>query len=221
MTVGWLPEPRLDLIDLIEGEGKTVLDCGCNTGHTMEELRKRGHTVYGLDIEDNRQTALDAPFVKMDLSKPRLPFVSDDLMLPDYILFGDVLEHLADPIPALKAARSWIGHDGVIIISVPNMGWIGAVLPIANQHFPREDAGHFDRTHLRFYTLDVLLDTVREAGFQPEYYMYRQLPDTTPWPEGETGQVMFRWDNVSVLCGRELYDSLNTYQILLVAKPRS
>lgn len=223
-ATGWTYEPRLDLINLIEGEGKQVLDCGCWAGYTLAELEKRGHHPYGLDIEDNRTTAKEVEFFSVDLSNPPngFPFYENAKTLTfhsfHYILFGDVLEHLVDPLPALRAAKRWLAPGGKVIISVPNIGWIGALLQLANQHFPRDESGHFDKTHLRFYTVDTLVDTVREAGLIPEAYYYRQFPDTPPFPEGVKGKTAFQWDNVVVTCDEEQYAALNGYQILLVAR---
>lgn len=214
----WVFNPRTDMIDLIEGEGKRVLDCGCWAGYTLEALRERGHIPYGLDIEDNRHVAKDCTFWKMDLMNP-LQELMCGAVRPDCILFGDVLEHLYNPLPALTASLHWLTPGGRIIISVPNAGWIGSVVQIANQRFPRDESGHFDKTHLRFYTLDTLVDTVREAGFKPVAYYSRQLPDTPPWPEGQQEPALFQWDNLTISCTKELYTQLNTYQILLVAEP--
>lgn len=229
---GWTFEPRLDLINLIEGEGKRVLDCGCWAGYTLAELEKRGHKPYGLDIQDNRTTAKETPFYKVDLASPPVelkPNLSNkhstlDVaclpLRPNYVLFGDVLEHLVDPLPALDAAKRWLAPGGKVIISVPNMGWIGAVLQIANQHFPRDESGHFDKTHLRFYTVDILIETLNEAGFNVEKYLYRQFPDTPPFPEGTEDKTLFQWDNVIMSCDEGLYAALNAYQILMVARPK-
>lgn len=215
---GWTYDPRKDLIEFIEGEGKRVLDCGCWAGYTLQALQDRGHLAYGLDIEDNRAVAKDAPMWQMDLEMP-LTELMCGAVRPDYILFGDVLEHLENPFPALKAARRWLAPDGRIVISVPNMGWIGAVIQIANQHFPRDESGHFDKTHLRFYTLEEIVRTVQEAGFRVRQYKYRWFPGTTPWPEGAEGEQVFQWENIAIRCTRELYEQLNAYQILLEAEP--
>ena len=158
----WIFEPRTDLIGLIEGEHKRVLDCGCWAGYTMQALKEAGHEVYGLDIEDNRRVAKDCQFVRADLNEPHFRWSGSAL---DYILFGDVLEHLADPMEALEFAKRSLALGGKVLISVPNAGWIGSVLEIANQRFPRDESGHFDKTHLRFYTRETLKNTLLEAGY--------------------------------------------------------
>ena len=220
----WVYSPRHDMLDLIEGEGKHVLDCGCWAGYTLEELEKRGHIPEGLDIWDNRTVAKHVPFHYCDLETQPEYWAVKNEMPPslynkkfDYILFGDVIEHLVDHTFAFHLAKEVLNEGGKVIISVPNMGWIGAVLPIANQHFYRDESGHFDKTHLRFYTRDVLGKTLVEAGFNHVKMYSKQLPDATPWPEGATGEQQFQWDNLIVTCNRDLFEQLNTYQILAVA----
>jgi SAM-dependent methyltransferase len=216
---GWVFDARTDMIDLITEPHQCVLDCGCWAGYTMEELRNRGHTVYGLDIDDNRRMCKDATFWKMDLEKP-LPELMCGSVRPDYILFGDVIEHLADPFPALKAAHRWLAPRGKVIVSVPNAGWIGSVLEIANQRFPRDETGHFDKTHLRFYTREQIGKTLNEAGFRVIGCYSKQLPDTPPWNEAWGDEEhWFRFDNVQMACKRDLYDQLMTYQVIAVATP--
>ena len=213
----WIFEPRTDLMGLIEGEGKRILDCGCWAGYTMQALKDEGHEVYGLDIEDNRRVCKDAVLWPMNLHSPTDYLgISEtrEVMYFDYILFGDVLEHLTDPLPALKAAKRWLTGGGRVLISVPNAGWIGSVLSIANQHFPRDESGHFDKTHLRFYTREQLGKTIKEAGFNRVEFFSKQLPDATPWPEGKEGEQLFQWDNVIIKCNRDLFEQLNTYQVL-------
>lgn len=216
-ATGWTYHPRTDLLDLIEGEHKRVLDCGCWAGYTLEELRRRGHQPMGLDIQDNRKTAKDVPFFEVDLMQPDVSDW-DGLDELDYIIFGDVIEHLENPAFAFMAAKLWLAKKGRIIISVPNAGWIGSVCEIVNQNFPRDESGHFDKTHMRFYTRNVLNDTLIEAGFRPLKYYSRQLPSATVWPEGAEGTQAFQWGNVTIACDKDLFDQLNTYQILAVAE---
>ena len=183
----------------------------------MQALQDAGHTAYGLDIEDNRRVAKDCEFFKVNLDENYIEeYICGQY---DYILFGDVLEHLQDPVPALRMAIVALAPGGKVFISVPNAGWIGSALSIINQRFPRDESGHFDKTHLRFYTRETLKDTLLEAGYKHIAFYSKQLPDTPQWPEGAQGLQRFRFENVQIECDRDTYDQLNTYQILAVAWP--
>lgn len=222
---GWPSEPRYDLIDLIEGEHRTVLDVGCWHGYTMAELAVQGHEPYGIDIEDCRKVGNDLPFAKRNLEvMDKWPgFCSDGSTIAitpmafHYMLLGDVLEHLANSKPLLKYAREILSPNGRIIVSVPNLGWIGAVLPLLRGESLRADAGVFDRTHLRVYNAQTLKDEVEAAGFNVIEIGYRHFKGTEPFPpEGE--RHVFQYENLAIDCDRAMYDALNAYQILLVAE---
>lgn len=213
----WIYMPRNDLIQFIEKPNSTVLDCGCWAGYTMEALRNLGHMVYGLDIEDNRTVAKDLPFIQHDFDAPVVLGISAQFRYFDYIILGDILEHLKHPIVALIEIKARLQNSGRIIISVPNMGWIGSVLRLVNQEAIQDESGHFDRTHLRYYTLPTLIDTVKEAGLRPVAYACRQLPESPAMPEGRD-RATIKWANVAIDCDRELLDMLNCYQILMVCE---
>lgn len=211
----WPNEPRYDLIDLIEGEHRTVLDVGCWTGHTMEELNLRGHKAFGMDIADKRTVAKSLPFYKNDLDESLIgpKFLGQF----HYVLMADVLEHLKHPARVLAMLARGMQKAGRIIVSVPNIGWIGALLPIVRGESLRSDAGIFDRTHLRIYNGQTLKDEVEAAGFRVLEIAYRHFKGTDPFPsEGE--RHVFQFENVAIDCTEAMYDALCAYQILLVAE---
>ena len=214
----WRLLPRKDLIDLVKGENLTILDCGCDTGYTMQALERLGHTVTGLDIHDNRIVSKHSRFWMKDL-KGFLPFSVPGDIRPDVIVLGDVAEHLDHPGQVIEVLRGWLKREGRLILSAPNIGWIGAVLKIANQDFDRTDDGTFDRDHRQFFTMKSLIQLVESAGFHVEQSIYKQFDGTPPFPgkDGETHK--FQYGNLTIEADRSLYDALNAYQLILVAKP--
>lgn len=75
----------------------------------------------------------------------------------DYIVFADVLEHLVDPIMALKAAKTVLNPDGQILISFPNLAHNSALIGLFNNQLEWKEFGLLDHTHNTFYT---------QAGFE-------------------------------------------------------
>jgi 2-polyprenyl-3-methyl-5-hydroxy-6-metoxy-1,4-benzoquinol methylase len=135
----------------------------------------------------------------------------------DYVIFGDVLEHLREPAEVLAGCREWLKPGGRIVVSVPNMGWIGAVLPLIHGGLLRSDSGTFDRTHLRVYNAATLVAEVEGAGFRVIEVKWKCFDGTQEWPGGE-GEHVFQWENVVVRCDRDQYNALTAYQVLLVAE---
>ncbi len=153
------------MLELI-GSNKRVLDVGCASGYLAEALKQRGCEVSGVDA--------DADLA--ELARPHLEkvIVADveacDLVEVfgagsfDVIVFGDVLEHLRDPLPVLRQARPLLAEGGTVVASVPNIAHGSIRLALLQGRFEYQPTGLLDNTHLRFFTLDTLEQLLRDAG---------------------------------------------------------
>jgi 2-polyprenyl-3-methyl-5-hydroxy-6-metoxy-1,4-benzoquinol methylase len=153
------------MLDLI-GRADRVLDVGCATGFLAEALQRRGSTVSGVefDAEAGRRALpfLDKLVVgdldSLDLAREFAPAVFD------VVVFGDVLEHLKDPLAALGQARALLAPGGAIVISIPNVAHGSVRLALLQGRWDYRDIGLLDRTHIRFFTRSTLLALLRDAG---------------------------------------------------------
>ena len=84
----------------------------------------------------------------------------------DVLLFGDTLEHLADPVSVLRRLSTHLAADGTLIVSVPNVANWAIRLMLLSGRFRYTDRGILDRTHLRFYTRRTLVEMIESAGFR-------------------------------------------------------
>lgn len=66
---------------------------------------------------------------------------------------GDVLEHLKDPLAALRRSVRTLRADGYIVASIPNVAHGDVRIALLNGTFPYTDVGLLDRTHLQLFTL--------------------------------------------------------------------
>jgi SAM-dependent methyltransferase len=105
----------------------SVLDVGCSQGIASILCAREGLSVVGIDNEDDRLAYANAD---RDREPPevqaRLRFAHADaseLEFPDSsfdtVLFGEVLEHLADPAPVLGEVSRVTKPDGVIALTTP------------------------------------------------------------------------------------------------------
>lgn len=86
----------------------------------------------------------------------------------DCLIAADILEHLVDPWRALTRAADLLAPGATVVVSLPNVAYFrGVWLLLCSGRWPREDAGVFDRTHLRWFTLDDGLDLLCQAGLRP------------------------------------------------------
>ena len=147
-------------------DGATVLDVGCATGYLAAALAERNCTTYGL--EPDAALAAEARkhckrVFEWDVESP-----DGRHELPrglDAVLLGDVLEHLRDPWEVLAFMRTLLKPGGVAFVSVPNAVHWRARWAIARGRFPLDESGTFDRTHLRWFTLDSSRELAVQAGF--------------------------------------------------------
>lgn len=157
---------RWDIISLIPDGDHRVLEIGCGNGNTLITLQKlnKAREIVGVEINyDNLRgncDQLDA-FLVGDVEEIEPTFEEDYF---DYIIFGDVLEHLMDPASVLKRYSSFLKSAGYIIASIPNIKNYRVLLDLVlYDKFEYADAGILDRSHLRFFTRREMCSLFEQA----------------------------------------------------------
>lgn len=145
-----------------------VLDAGCGDGINMSVLEsifvRRGFDaqIVGSDYNSVRLSrACDGgrrPVVEADLR--RTPFASGSF---DVVLCSHVLEHIREDVGAMRELARMVASGGLVIVAVPNEGCAAARL--RNHVIQRSILRTTD--HVQFYTANILLARLAEAGFHP------------------------------------------------------
>jgi SAM-dependent methyltransferase len=143
-----------------------VLDVGCGAGGLTIAINQ-GKNNEVLCVEPDPERAAAARGRGLEV----VSGLFDEAFLEgcgtfDAILFGDVLEHLADPARMLELARRCLSPGGVILVSVPNVAHWTVRLRLLLGRFDYRDAGIMDATHLRWFTRKTLLALLAHAGFE-------------------------------------------------------
>jgi hypothetical protein len=141
--------------------------------------------------------------------------------LPDryaVVICGDVLEHTADPVGALRKLLAYATDDATFIVSLPNVAHLSVRMMLLFGHFPRMQRGILDRTHLHFFTRATATDALREAGLRVDSVSATPAPLEEIWPGGR-GTAPFRLaTSVQNLLVRLLPRAF-AYQWVFVARP--
>lgn len=157
-AIGWLlPEVK---------EGKRFLDVGCSTGYFGEYIKTNlDNEVDGVEISEDKIEAKKklGNVYSFNLDEPWPDRILRNSY--DYILFGDVLEHLKNPLLSLQAAKKALREDGLVFVSVPNIAHISTRLELMNGSFQYEETGILDNTHLQYFTKDTFCLLAHKAGF--------------------------------------------------------
>ncbi len=201
-----------------DGHGRRILDVGAADGLLSSKLAERGWKVTGIEGDPSLARTCAAhceQMIVIDLNR-ELPDVSGPF---DAIVYGDVLEHLVDPLSVLTQLNRALSPGGFVIISVPNIAHFYVRLLLLLGRFDYLDRGILDSTHLRFFTERSLHAMIADAGLVVERLtatpapLYQILP--TSWHK--------RWlaatHAINAFIARRLR-RLAGYQFIVLVRPK-
>jgi 2-polyprenyl-3-methyl-5-hydroxy-6-metoxy-1,4-benzoquinol methylase len=169
MTVGYYEDPRPDIQALIRPRDARILDVGCGAGALSAALKSSGAAhVAGVELDSQaaeKATARLDQLIEGGALEAELPFSPGGF---DYLIFGDVLEHLPAPEKALERYLPYLAPEGRVIVSVPNMRFYLVLLRLLVDRWSYTDSGVRDRTHLRIFTRRSLEGMLSGAGLEIE-----------------------------------------------------
>lgn len=124
-----------------------ALEIGCSTGLMLSLLRMRGFEVMGIEMSQEaagvaKARGIDVVVVPFEKVKLNQKF--------DLVIFNHTLEHLPDPLEALKKAKLLLRLNGILFIDLPNFDSLVAKIlkdrwPLL---LPEEHLWHFTRKSL-------------------------------------------------------------------------
>lgn len=95
----------------------------------------------------------------------------------DCWVFGDTLEHLRDPWAVLRSIRSVIPENGTVVACIPNAQHWSLQVKLSIGDFRYEPSGLLDRTHLRWFTRQTMIELFEGTGFAIEEGIPRTFED--------------------------------------------
>lgn len=147
-----------------------VLEVGCDCGGNLflvKKLFKDAH-LYGTDICEG-SLKFAAEFAEVMINNIEDRNLSFDKFDFDVIIFGDVLEHLRDPLGTLIYCKQLLKKGGRIVTSIPNLMNIKVMKYLLDGNFPYSDYGLLDRTHIHMFTYNEIIKMfVTDAGYKIE-----------------------------------------------------
>ncbi len=208
----------LILAALGQGGGRRALDVGAADGFLAERLTAQGWHVTALERDEARATAArqrcrEVVVVDLEREIPRLQGVFDA------VVYGDVLEHLTDPLAVIERLRQFVAQGGLVIVSVPNVAHLWVRLSLLVGRFQYSDRGILDETHLRFFTRRTFLDFLSRAGLEVRALRVTPAPLPLVVPAGLHGAWLRGVHGLSAAAARCWKAGL-AYQFVAVCAPR-
>jgi 2-polyprenyl-3-methyl-5-hydroxy-6-metoxy-1,4-benzoquinol methylase len=210
-------DPREDIQALIEAPGARCLDVGCGEGALAAALKLAGAAhVAGIEVDPAASAEARerlAALVEGSVVDAPLPFVPAEF---DYIVFGDVLEHLPDPEVALRRLLPYLSPGGAVIVSVPNMRFYLVLLRLIADRWEYTDSGVRDRTHLRVFTRRSLVAMLEGEGLAVERLVRKHRLFEDQSEIGRVGALATRL--AAATLARFLFRDLMAFQYVAVAR---
>ena len=145
-----------------------ILEVGCSTGFFGKVLKQAGHEVWGLELSEQSSKIAVLRLDKV-LQGTIENFLESDIYSNerfDYIIFGDVLEHLTNPLEVLKKCKNYLNKYGAIVASIPNVTHIAVRTMLLEGKWEYSDYGIMDNTHLKFFTKNSIVELFSNSGYE-------------------------------------------------------
>ncbi len=132
----------------------TAADIGCGGIYLLQQLKKTGLKVKGIDpspvtVEAGRRADIEI----IQSFYPTMALTEKF----DVLMHYDVLEHIDDPVSFLQAHKVNLSEGGGLIFAVPD----------CTHHIELGDVSMVLHEHLNYFDKASLSNTVRAAGFEP------------------------------------------------------
>ncbi|MFP5220114.1 MAG: class I SAM-dependent methyltransferase [Actinomycetes bacterium] len=150
---------RARLVTAAVGRPGRLLDVGCGSGEFLEQARRQGWDVQGVEPEEGAAEVARARGV------PVVTGLVQDSGLPehafDVVAANHVLEHMVDPIDFLRLLSRWVRPGGHLALECPNFD--------SDQRRRRGGAWPHLRPleHVVHFTPETLRDVLVRAGLEP------------------------------------------------------
>ena len=140
--------------------GRRLLEVGCARGDALAMARQFGWLPCGVEVsrDDAAYARSEFGLVVHHGTVETCPFEEGSF---DAALMWSVIEHIADPLPALRACRRLLKPGGLLSIHTPN-----ADSKVARDLGPRWSMYHVPG-HVSFFSPSTMRMALRKSGLEP------------------------------------------------------
>lgn len=172
---GYYGNANPTLLEVVDNSALNICEFGCGAGALARAIRRKLGSVHYTGLELNpEQLALASDALDISLLRnldevpdwSKDPQMADALPIAhfDHVIFGDVLEHLYDPANVLRQAVDRLRTGGTALVCIPNVQHWSVMAQVIKGHWPQQDSGLFDRTHIRWFALQDMMALLKNAG---------------------------------------------------------
>jgi 2-polyprenyl-3-methyl-5-hydroxy-6-metoxy-1,4-benzoquinol methylase len=140
-----------------KGKGR-LLDVGCATGILLNEAKKLGWEVYGVELSSWAISLAREKF-GIDICRGTLKDAKFPGNYFDAVVMADSIEHFYNPKDSLKEAARILKTDGIICLSTPDAGSILSKIMGKNWH-------GIKKSHLFYFNKTTISKMLNDSGFK-------------------------------------------------------
>jgi 2-polyprenyl-3-methyl-5-hydroxy-6-metoxy-1,4-benzoquinol methylase len=214
--------PHAELVRLV-GRGKRVLEVGPGAGHVTEALASQSNSVTCIELNPEMESSIAPLCERVIIGDIETMDLAGSLGAAkfDVVTFGDVLEHLKDPVGALKRFMPFLSVGGCIVASIPNVAHRSVRYSLLCGDFTYKDEGILDRSHLRFFTWNTIQCMFQEVGCEIDEVVRIKRTSFMDWESKKAAPFLERLmrESLKVAMRMVLRKDALTYQFVVRAKP--
>jgi 2-polyprenyl-3-methyl-5-hydroxy-6-metoxy-1,4-benzoquinol methylase len=153
-------------------DGKKVLDVGAACGDLAVALKKeKSVQVWGMEYDLGsialaKDTGMYEEVYQVDLNAFNAADFGQFVGSFDYIVFGDVLEHILAPKKTLETFKQFLKSDGKFLLSIPNIAHASIKSNLLLDDFTYTPTGLLDETHIRFFSRKTIPAFLGDIGLE-------------------------------------------------------
>jgi 2-polyprenyl-3-methyl-5-hydroxy-6-metoxy-1,4-benzoquinol methylase len=163
---------RTDVLPFLPAYARSALDVGCGSGGFGVVLRRAfgdGARIVAVEAVPEQAAIAREGHGFDEVIDGYFPDALDGTPETfDLVTFNDVLEHMFDPEKALRKTRRLLRPGGRVVAAIPNVQYSPVILRLLGGRWDYTDIGVLDRTHVRFFTRQTMIEMFDRAGYRVE-----------------------------------------------------
>ena len=208
---------RGDLLQWVPKGVNTILDWGGGEGGFLELIKKNRESLTAVLAEVNPhclRIGQEKGFHVVDTSQPQE--LTEYRASIDLVTILDSFEHHSDPFELLRAVRCLLKPKGLLLLSVPHIGFWPVLWDLLSGRFEYEAVGPLCETHVRFFSKEGLIRLLDQSHFKIiKWETLQSEPPACERPLFSTGSKVnseepikpedapFKWERFNVLAQRQ------------------
>ena len=170
MTLKQYDNINFELLNLVPPTARNVLELGCANGKLGEVFKYNIPEAQWTGVDYNPRALSEAAkridyIALVDLNHPNPDNLPGDNY--DAVVMGDVLEHLNNPLVAMKFIHAVSSTEAQAICCMPIMTNIGIIERMLLGDLSYDEYGLLDTTHVRFMSISSTIKLFLDSGWLP------------------------------------------------------